>query len=120
MFSVWDTQTSSVTITPESLRSLLMCVYHIAMDHYSEGPQMCLSINKTLTAVVESCFHGKMQLSGQFVSHWMAANCPRLLLPLHKYIVHCLATSYRTLEIEGPNLAAGNYLANCKIYFKQL
>lgn len=95
------------TMTQENLSSLLMCTYHISMDHYAEGPQMCLSINKTLKAVVDGCFHTKSQLSQQFVSHWLGTNCPRLLLSLHRYIVHCLATSYRTLEIDGPSLAAG-------------
>ncbi|XP_022901037.1 uncharacterized protein [Onthophagus taurus] len=111
MYSVYDATKENAFVTPESLRSLLMCSYHIAMDHYSEGPQMCLLINKTLKAVVDSCFHSKTQLSMQFVSHWLAANTPRLLLPIHRYCVHCLATSYRTLEIDGPPLAAGLELA---------
>ncbi|XP_008194661.1 uncharacterized protein LOC663019 isoform X3 [Tribolium castaneum] len=98
-------------ITPEGLRSLLMCAYHVSMDHYSEGPQMCLSISKTLKAVVDSCFHTKTQLSTQFVSHWLAANCPRLLLPLHRYLVHSLATSWRTLEDMENAPAAGLELA---------
>jgi len=98
-------------LTPESMRSLLMCSYHVAMDHYSEGPQMCLGINKTLTAVVDGCFHTKKALSCQFVYHWIEANCPRLLLTLHRYAVHSLATSYRTLETDDPHLAAGLELA---------
>ncbi|KAJ3651107.1 hypothetical protein Zmor_017166 [Zophobas morio] len=102
---------SSDVITPEGLRSLLMCGYHVSMDHYSEGPQMCLSIGKTLKAVVDSCFHTKNQLSAQFVSHWLAANCPRLLLPLHRYIIHSLATSYRTIEDYESTPAAGLELA---------
>lgn len=108
MFSAWsDEDTWSLTMTQEQLTRLLMCVYHIAMDHYSEGPQMCLSINKTLASVVESCFHGKNELSRQYISRWMFANCPRLLLPLHKYVVHCITTSYRIIDVDGPNLAAG-------------
>lgn len=94
-------------ITLTDFRSLLMCTYHVAMDHYSEGPQMCLSINKTLTAVVESCFHKKETLSCQFVAHWIETNCPRLLFTLHRYIVHALATSYRNLEVSDPVLASG-------------
>ncbi|KAK9753224.1 tld [Popillia japonica] len=107
MYSVYREDSDNEFMTPESLRSLLMTSYHIAMDHYSEGPQMCLVINKTLKAVVDSCFHSKTHLSMQFVSHWLAANTPRLLLPIHRYAVHCLATSYRTLEADGPPLAAG-------------
>lgn len=107
MFSEENEEASGETMTPESMRSLLMCAYHIAMDHYAEGPQMCLIINKTLKSVVDSCFHNKEQLSSQFVSHWLAANCPRLLLPIHRYIIHSLATSYRTLETDGQVFAAG-------------
>lgn len=98
------------TITQDGLRSLLMCAYHISMDHYSEGPQMCLAIGKTLKAVVDGCFHTKTQLSIQYVSHWLGANCPRLILPIHRYAVHSLATSYRVLESDGPPLATGKCL----------
>ncbi|XP_019878387.2 uncharacterized protein LOC109606264 isoform X2 [Aethina tumida] len=95
----------------ESFRTLLMCSYHISMDHYSEGPQMCFSINKMLTSVVESCYHGKKTLSGKYVSTWIGLNIPRLLFPLHRYAVHSLATSWRNLEQEEPTLAAGLELA---------
>lgn len=98
-------------ITPESFQKLLMCAYHVAMDHYSEGPQMCLMINKTLRSVVDSCFHSKQQLSEQFVSHWLKDNAPRLVIPLHRYAVHSLATSHRNLEENGPNLVAGLEMA---------
>lgn len=107
MFSAHDSSTNNDVINPDGLRSLLMCAYHVSMDHYSEGPQMCFSISKTLKAVVDSCFHTKTQLSAQFVSHWLAANCPRLLLPLHRYIVHTLATSHRTLQDCESSPAAG-------------
>ncbi|GJQ78113.1 hypothetical protein Trydic_g2451 [Trypoxylus dichotomus] len=106
MYSVYKEESDNEFMTPESLTSLLMTSYHIAMDHYSEGPQMCLMINKTLKAVVDSCFHSKTHLSMQFVSHWLAANTPRLLLPIHRYAVHCLATSYRALEADGPSPVA--------------
>lgn len=107
MFAVENEDGSGEIMTPDSMRSLLMCAYHVSMDHYSEGPQMCLAIGKTLKAVVDGCFHVKTQISVQYVSHWLGANCPRLLLPLHRYAVHCLATSYRSLEADGPPLATG-------------
>lgn len=107
MFCGWSADSWALTMTQEQLTRLLMCVYHIAMDHYSEGPQMCLSISKTLTSVVESCFHGKTELSRQYIARWLSTNCARLLLPLHKYIVHCLTTSYRIIDVDAPNLAAG-------------
>jgi len=95
------------TITTTALHNLLMCGYHVAMDHYSEGPQMCFSISKTLASVEASCFHKKDSLSSSFVSHWLGTNAPRLLLPMHRYTVHILATAYRTIDKEGPTLAAG-------------
>lgn len=106
MYSIVNEDFNCV-MTPELLESLLMSVYHISMDHYSEGPQMCLNINKTLKAVVSSVFHSKQMLSSQFVSHWIAINTPRLLFPLHRYAVHSIATSWRTLEENEPTLAAG-------------
>ncbi|KAG5881069.1 hypothetical protein JTB14_020400 [Gonioctena quinquepunctata] len=111
IFSSFDEEKCVDIMTPEDMTSLLMTTYHISMDHYSEGPQMCLSCNKTLKAVVDSCFHTKMSLSAQFVTHWIESNIPRLLFPLHRYAVHCLATSWRTLEECQPNLAAGLELA---------
>lgn len=78
-----------------------MTAYRVAMDHYSEGPQMCLNIQKTLNTVVEACFHHKKYLSVQYVSHWLLAHCPRLLLPLHRFTVHRLATAHRSIESEG-------------------
>lgn len=102
-------ETTGDMISQDELRALLMCAYHISMDHYSEGPQMCLAIGKTLKAVVDGCFHTKTQLSVQFVSHWLGTNCPRLILPIHRYAVHCLATSYRMLENDGPPLATGEH-----------
>ncbi|CAH0548972.1 unnamed protein product [Brassicogethes aeneus] len=98
-------------IAIDSFRSLLMCAYHISMDHYSEGPQMCFSINKTLTSVVESCYHGKKSLMNKYVASWIGLNIPRLLFPLHRFAVHSLATSWRNLEQEEPSLAAGLELA---------
>lgn len=114
MFSNAKDESDNCAITPDAMTSLLMCAYHVSMDHYSEGPQMCLSINKTLKAVVDSCFHGKQQLSVTYAAHWMEHNVPRLLFPLHRYIVHVLATSWRTLDVDeqGTTLAAGK-----SIYF---
>lgn len=116
MFAADPNDSTGDTMTPDAMRSMLMCAYHISMDHYSEGPQMCLAIGKTLKAVVDGCFHTKTQLSIQYVSHWLGTNCPRLLLPLHRYAVHCLATSYRVLESDGPPLATGEQSRTNKKY----
>ncbi|KAK9874318.1 hypothetical protein WA026_002669 [Henosepilachna vigintioctopunctata] len=112
IFSTQNQDNNNETITPESLKALLMSAYHISMDHYCEGPQSCFSLHRTLKAVVDSCFHIKNSLSTSFVSHWLQSNCPRLLQPVHRYIVHSLATSYRTLEEKNElDLAAGLELA---------
>lgn len=111
MWATSGDETGVDMISPDDMTSLLMCTYHISMDHYAEGPQMCLSCNKTLKAVVDSCFHNKKQLSIQFVSHWIELNTPRLLFPLHRYAVHSLATSWRTLEDCEHSLASGLELA---------
>ncbi|XP_074026785.1 uncharacterized protein isoform X2 [Leptinotarsa decemlineata] len=111
MWTSYDEEKGVDVMTPDDMKSLLMSTYHISMDHYSEGPQMCLSCNKTLKAVVDSCFHTKKSLSSSFVTHWIESNIPRLLFPLHRYAVHSLATSWRTLEESEPNLAAGLELA---------
>lgn len=68
---------------------------------------MCLSCNKTINAIVDSCFHSKKILSTQYITNWAKYNIPRLLFPLHRYAVHSLATSWRTLEESQPNLAIG-------------
>lgn len=107
MWSDYSEDTSCDMVNADNMTSLLMCTYHISMDHYSEGPQMCLSVNKTLKAVVDSCYHNKKSLSAQYVSNWIKTNIPRLLFPLHRYAVHSLATSWRNLEENEPNLAAG-------------
>lgn len=109
MWSNYSEDTSCDMIDMENMTALLMCTYHISMDHYSEGPQMCLSVNKTLKAVVLSCFHNKKILSVQYVSNWIKTNIPRLLLPLQRYGVHSLTTSWRSLEENEPNLAAGKF-----------
>lgn len=109
-----DESSDTNWMTTDSLRLLLFTAYRVAMDHYSEGPQMCLHIQKTLTAVIDSCFHGKYKLSSQFVAHWLDANCPRLILPLHRYAVHLLATAHRSLDTEDGSensLARGIELA---------
>ncbi|XP_066153756.1 uncharacterized protein [Euwallacea fornicatus] len=107
MWSLFDSIKNTNIITPESYQSLLMCAYHVSMDHYSGGPQMCLSISKTLKAVVDGCFYSKQSLSSQFVTHWLLDNAPRLLLPLHRYTVHAMASAWRTIDQSVPPEATG-------------
>ncbi|XP_048518890.1 uncharacterized protein LOC109540136 [Dendroctonus ponderosae] len=107
MWASFDAAKGGHVITPEGFAGLLMCAYHVSMDHYSGGPQMCLSINKTLKAVVDGCFYLKPSLSAQYVAHWLADNAARLLLPLHRYAVHTIATAWRTIDQDTPPESSG-------------
>uniref|UniRef100_A0A6M2DRT9 TLDc domain-containing protein n=1 Tax=Xenopsylla cheopis TaxID=163159 RepID=A0A6M2DRT9_XENCH len=95
---------SADSVTPDGLRNLLMTCYRLAMDHYSGGPQTCLLIHRTLSAVVDSCFHSKTTLSPGYVVHWLEQNCPRLVPPVHKYCIHALSTSYRGIDTNEEGL----------------
>ncbi|KOB74164.1 Restriction of telomere capping protein 5 [Operophtera brumata] len=101
------------TVTPECLRKLLYTSYKLAMDHYPEGPQTCLLINKTLSAVVNGCFNNKDSHSVGFVVRWLEEHCHRLIHPVHRYCVHTLATRHRDIEThasedgEGAGLELG-------------
>ncbi|XP_053657615.1 uncharacterized protein LOC128706699 [Anopheles marshallii] len=94
----------SELIKPENLKNLLRTCYNLAMAHYSDGPQSCrlieddeLSLNRTLDSVVQSCFFSKESLSPGYICRWLENNVPRLVPPIHKYCVHALSTSHRTI-----------------------
>ncbi|XP_045453828.1 uncharacterized protein LOC123663176 [Melitaea cinxia] len=89
------------TVRPDDFRSLLYISYKLSMDHYPEGPQTCIMINKTLTAVVKGCFNNKDSHSVGFVVRWLEEHCHRLIFPVHRYCVHMLATRHRELEAAG-------------------
>ncbi|XP_052871741.1 uncharacterized protein LOC128277333 [Anopheles cruzii] len=87
----------SELIKPENLKSLLRTCYNLAMAHYSDGPQTCRLLNRTLDSVVQSCFFSKESLSPGYICRWLENNVPRLVPPIHKYCVHVLSTSHRTI-----------------------
>ncbi|XP_041783266.1 uncharacterized protein LOC121599490 isoform X1 [Anopheles merus] len=94
----------SELIKPENLKHLLRTCYNLAMAHYSDGPQSCRlieddeqSLNRTLDSVVQSCFFSKESLSPGYICRWLENNVPRLVPPIHKYCVHALSTSHRTI-----------------------
>lgn len=63
-------------------------------------------ITPNLTAnvfVVCTQFHKKTELKTTYLSNWITHNCPRLILLLHRYIVHVLSTGYRSI-IEKPQV----------------
>ncbi|XP_049879269.1 uncharacterized protein LOC126376135 isoform X3 [Pectinophora gossypiella] len=81
MFALEDDEN---TVTPDGLRSLLHTSYKLSMDHYPEGPQTCLQINNTLSAVVNGCFNKKDTHSVGFVVRWLMEHCHRLIFPIHR------------------------------------
>nr|CAD7407638.1 unnamed protein product [Timema cristinae] len=85
-------------ITREQFNELLLAAYRLAMDFYPDGPpRTCLQLYKVLKAVVDSAFHRKDCLPVQYLSNWVSSHCPRLVFGLHRYVVHALTTTYRTL-----------------------
>lgn len=84
-------------IKPENFKDLLKTCYNLAMAHYQDGPQSCLLLDRTLNSVVQSCFFSKDSLSSGYICRWLENNVPRLVLPIHKYCVHALSTSHRTI-----------------------
>ncbi|KPI98968.1 PREDICTED: uncharacterized protein LOC106118012 isoform X1 [Papilio xuthus] len=100
-------------VTPDGLKNLLYISYKLSMDHYPEGPQTCLMINKTLSAVINGCFNKKDTHSVGFVVRWLGEHCHRLIFPVHRYCVHMLATRHRDIEahVESNGSGAGLELA---------
>lgn len=99
-------------ITPDRFRELLLQAYKLAMDHYSGGPHTCTQLSNILKAVIESAFHRKSVVSVTFLSHWIEQHIPRLIVGIHRYILHVLSTAYREagqpasagLELDTPVL----------------
>jgi hypothetical protein len=40
-------------------------------------------------------FHRKSCVSVTFLSHWIEQHTPRLIVGIHRYVVHMLSTAYR-------------------------
>ncbi|KAJ8677633.1 hypothetical protein QAD02_013420, partial [Eretmocerus hayati] len=95
-------------VTPDGLRELLMVSYRLAIC--GNGGSSCAQILDTISAVVNSCFHGKDTLSVSFLSNWLWQNCPRIVHGMHRYVIHILTTAYRSgkslmlSEQSGPHL----------------
>ncbi|KAJ0173378.1 hypothetical protein K1T71_011554 [Dendrolimus kikuchii] len=110
---MFGADTDENMVTPDGFRSLLYVSYKLSMDHYPEGPQTCLMIHKTLSAVVNGCFNKKDAHSVGFVVRWLEEHCHRLIFPVHRYCVHMLATRHRDIEtqVESGGEGAGLGLA---------
>ncbi|CAG5047470.1 unnamed protein product [Parnassius apollo] len=106
---MFSSETDESVVTPDGLRNLLYISYKLSMDHYPEGPQTCLMINKTLSAVINGCFNKKDSHSAGFVVRWLEEHCHRLIFPVHRYCVHMLATRHRDIEarVESNGSGAG-------------
>jgi len=59
-------------------------------------------------------YHLKDEMSVCFLSNWLLTNLPRLMIQLHKYVLHQLTTGYT-------QLSSGNKTVNvCPVYFKNV
>jgi len=91
-------------IRPEHLRALLTTCYRLAMSHYSGPSSSCLQSDRSIDAVISSCFFTKEHLSSGYICKFLEQHCPRLVVPpLHKYCVHLLTTAHRNLDAENYN-----------------
>lgn len=92
-------------ITPDRFRDILYQAFKLAMDHYSGGTRTCAQIFIILKAVTDSAFHRKLVVSVSFLSHWIEQHIPRLIVGIHRYILHVLSTAYREAgQVAGAGL----------------
>jgi hypothetical protein len=52
-------------------------------------------LNLKNRAIFHFQFHRKLIVSVTFLSHWTEQHTPRLIVGIHRYIVHMLSTAYR-------------------------
>ncbi|CAH0713389.1 unnamed protein product, partial [Brenthis ino] len=95
---MFSSDVNESTVTTDDFRSLLYVSYKLSMDHYPDGPQTDIMMDKTLMAVVRGCFNNKDSHSIGFVVRWLEEHCHRLIFPVHRYCVHMLATRHRDVE----------------------
>lgn len=84
--------------TKEGVKNLLKLSFDIAMAYNSGDAHFCPGVDKTLDAVIATCFF-QDSLSVGFIAKWLEENCPRLVLPIHKYSIHMLTTTYRCIKL---------------------
>jgi hypothetical protein len=83
--------------TKEGVKNLLRTSFNIAMTFNSGDAHSCLNIENTLDAVTATCFFQE-PLSVGFVSRWLEENCAKIILPINRYVLHLLTTSYRNIQ----------------------
>lgn len=82
----------------EGVRSLLKTSFEIAMTFNSGESHSCPNIEATLDCVIATCFFQEA-LSIGFIARWLEENCSRIILPIHRYVLHLLTTSYRQIQM---------------------
>lgn len=82
----------------EGVKSLLRTSFNIAMRYNAGEAHCCPNIEATLDAVIATCFF-QDTLSIGFVSKWLDENCSRIILPIHRYVLHLLTTTYRNIQM---------------------
>jgi TLD len=82
----------------EGVKLMLRHSFNIAMAFYLGDATTCPLIEQTLDAIIATCFFQE-PLSIGFIARWLEENCPRLILPIHRYVVHILTTSYRSIKM---------------------
>lgn len=84
--------------TKEGVKNLLRTSFNIAMRYNSGEAHYCPNVEKTLDAVMETCFfHDNLSIG--FVAKWLEENLSRIILPIHRYALHLLTTSYRNIQM---------------------
>ncbi|CRK87336.1 CLUMA_CG001138, isoform A [Clunio marinus] len=77
--------------TKEGVKNLLKLSFNIAMANYLGEAHTCPYLDTTLDAVIGTCFFQE-PLSVGFISRWLEENCPRIVIPVHRYSIHLLTT----------------------------
>ncbi|KAG0711978.1 hypothetical protein GWK47_019461 [Chionoecetes opilio] len=57
----------------------------------------CCVPDDILMAVVNGAMHGKESINTKYLHSWLSQHCPRLLMWLHRNIIHILTVGYRTI-----------------------
>lgn len=84
--------------TKDGVKSLLRTSFNIAMSFNAGDAHICPRIEKTLDSVIATCFFQE-SLSHGFVAKWLEENCSRIILPVHRYVIHLLTTCYRNIQL---------------------
>lgn len=90
----------------DGVKDLLRTSFEIAMTFNSGESHSCPNIESTLDTVIATCFFQE-SLSIGFIARWLEENCSRIILPIHRYVLHVLTTSYRKIQMNVEDKATG-------------